>query len=271
MIISDEHQFAFIHIPKCAGTFVRKQLEPIDSYNGMFGATVAVHDKLGELACSHIPMKVLAQYFPGPFQKICSYDSMAVIRNPHDRFVSSVVQFLKTSRGYSGATYTAKRVRYETDRAIEHLRGQTEPYNAEYIHFAKQRSFISLNGKILIKRLYTIDQLPSLAAYLHHRVGVSLVADQPENAAVMPRSEALRAAMEAMQPFYRRILPPNLKHKLWQYLISTKVLDSATKSLAERIYEPNHVKRFVQDYYAEDFEIFELLNEASTGERGCAS
>ena len=36
MIVSDAHRIVFVHIPKNAGTTVRTQLEPIDSYANLF-------------------------------------------------------------------------------------------------------------------------------------------------------------------------------------------------------------------------------------------
>src|SRR5690554_2986132 len=94
MIINDAHQFVFIHIPKCAGTAVRVRLGEFDSSGGAFSISKGFHTEIGELDMAHIPLPVLKRFFPEPYEKVRTYESFAIVRDPFQRFSSSLFQRL---------------------------------------------------------------------------------------------------------------------------------------------------------------------------------
>ena len=70
MLISDSHKFAFIHIPKCAGTTVRKSLLKFDTRNNFYWMhnTLEGFGLQGEKTTidfdkSHLTLNVLKYYY----------------------------------------------------------------------------------------------------------------------------------------------------------------------------------------------------------------
>ncbi len=80
MIISDKHQFAFVHIPKCAGTSLRSILQHFDDRGSKFTGRVDHHTELGELDYVHIPLFALREHFRPEFEAVQQYWSFAVVR-----------------------------------------------------------------------------------------------------------------------------------------------------------------------------------------------
>ena len=73
MIVSDEHRFVFIHIPKCAGGSVRSVLRELDSTGGRFSETYEMHRMIGKVDMTHIPLNVLRENYPDVYKKIEDY------------------------------------------------------------------------------------------------------------------------------------------------------------------------------------------------------
>ena len=99
MIVSDRHKFAFIHIPKCAGTTVRNRITPYDDLGGAHHERVEDHPVLGPTDFVHLPLYTLRDHFPEEFDKVRRYWSFAVLRNPKSRFFSAVAQRVRMYRG----------------------------------------------------------------------------------------------------------------------------------------------------------------------------
>jgi len=95
MIISDRHKFVFIHIPKCAGLYIRSKLETYDDTDGAFSSRVEPHPELGVLDYVHIPLFTLRDYFPQEYAKVAEYWSFSVVRDPYKRFPSSLTQLFR--------------------------------------------------------------------------------------------------------------------------------------------------------------------------------
>src|SRR5215469_2320355 len=122
MIIDDEHRVAFVHIPKCGGTSVRRQLAALDSCRGFFYDR-RDHDALGRLDYCHIPLAFLAAHFRDAFDKVAAYSAFALVRDPHSRFVSATFQRLALFGGVRRTTATASEALQEAERTIDWLSG----------------------------------------------------------------------------------------------------------------------------------------------------
>lgn len=88
MIISDTYRFAFIHIPKCAGTTVRQYFDKYDQKAIESG--LKSHPEFGVFDYNHIPLHVLHYFFLTEYEKVRAYYSFAILRDPFARFPSSV-------------------------------------------------------------------------------------------------------------------------------------------------------------------------------------
>ena len=63
LIISDRFGFAFVHIPKCAGSTVREQIRRIDP-ECFEMAGRRMHPDLGKIDAMHLPLDILRDHFP---------------------------------------------------------------------------------------------------------------------------------------------------------------------------------------------------------------
>ena len=167
MIICDEHRLVFVHIPKCAGTSVRKTLQNLDSRGDKFTSQRSNHPSLGQLDFVHIPLFVLREHFRPEFETLQEYWSIAVIRNPFNRFASSVSQHLNMYSAQSIQKRSREDIQIAIKTSIDYLSRQPkDPHllSSEYIHFQKQVDYIDLDGVRVINNLYLVDEIDNLLA-----------------------------------------------------------------------------------------------------------
>jgi len=261
MIISDTYRFVFVHIPKCAGTTVRMRLQGFDTRNGEFYG-VRQHPQLGRLEYGHIPLFTLREYFPEEFATVRDYWSFAVVREPFSRFGSSISQrlkeYIKTPIHKLGMTEIMKHI----DECIEYLSQQPRHAHllqTEYKHFQKQIDFLEVDGECLIDTIYTLGQIDLLLNDVGQRVGRSITepeknASSHENRTVVFRNEVFRKLIEAVRPLSDRagkILPEGMKQNVRDYVYVSQV------DRLKDVFAMQHVKDFIKDYYAEDFQVYE--------------
>lgn len=272
MIVSDTYQFAFVHIPKCAGTFVRKYLRAFDERDGMFTGRVDHHPVLGNLDYVHIPLFILKKHFPEEFNAILNYWSFAVVRDPFARFASSISQRLKMYSDTSIQQRSISEIREYINESINYLssqpnRGHLLPPG--YIHFQPQIDYLELENKQIVDTIYSVDGIDTLLADVGRRVGRSLVDEDHNqcgpraNQSVVFRSEALRklfvTALPAMH-LVGRVLPNKVKQIVRERLYVPR--DQRLNELFSTVY----VQDFVRDYYASDLAVFNRVRAAERGE-----
>src|SRR5262249_37708599 len=144
MIISDNHRFVFVHVPKCAGTSVRRALREIDTSGGQFWR-IGEHPEMGAVHFAHLTLVDLAQYYPEAFAKIRDYRSMAILRDPRDRFFSAVYQRLREFRLIGQSAITSAMVEAEAAAVRRYLEAAPERLDLEHVHFNRQCDFIELD------------------------------------------------------------------------------------------------------------------------------
>ncbi|MBT8092677.1 MAG: sulfotransferase family protein [Gammaproteobacteria bacterium] len=263
MIISDEYKFVFVHIPKCAGTSVRNCLEKYGRTDPKFSG-IASHPELGKIDMTHIPLSVLRKHFIDEFDKIKTYDSFAVVRDPFDRFPSSFFQRLKMFSEVPVEAMTKKEFAKTVDETMAKLRNlQADavlPY--DYIHFQKQQTYIFYDNAQIVGSLFPLESVSDLFKHASRLIGADVgpTADagaSHDNKSEFFRTDFLSSIAVHVLPFYTRTmkkwLPGNLKRALNSLLIvnqSQRIKD---------VFESTHVRQFVRDYYSEDIELFDRL------------
>lgn len=269
MIISDKYQFAFVHIPKCAGTTVRTPLQRMDDCDGFFTSRVDHHPDLGLLDYVHIPLFTLRDYFSSEFEKVQNYWSFAVMRDPHSRFASSISQRLKKYRNQPIQNCSAVEIKEEIKRSIDFLENQLR-YNhhlpAEYIHFQKQVDYILLDGKQIVDDLYTVDEVDLLLAAVSKRVGCNLCAGgndgqmPQDNRSMVYRNELFRLLMKSTRPVTRlaaRTLSENSRQKLRNMIYIRR------DQRLESVFSSDYVQDFIQNYYQDDIALWNEIRLTS--------
>jgi len=229
MIISDKYNFCFVHIPKCAGTSVRGVLQKFDETLGRFTGHVGAHPEIGKLDYVHIPLAILREYFPGEYKKIKNYHSVAVVRDPYERFPSSLTQHLRMYGEKPIQKMSTKEIRSETDRCINFLDKNRDItlLPPDYIHFQRQCTYIFDNEECLVDKLYTTNQVDQLLCDLSEKTGFPLAKINQDkqvhaNRSVVVRTEGLRILYQATHPLFSKplnaVLTDNIKQKIRNFI-----------------------------------------------------
>ncbi|MBO0732802.1 MAG: sulfotransferase family 2 domain-containing protein [Methylocapsa sp.] len=261
MIISDDYRFAFIHIPKCAGSSVSAQLAGIDSYHGKFSGD-GPHDQLGYIYFCHLPLQTLHDHFPEEFRKVTEYDSVAFVREPQARFASALMQYVRTYKipQFKISVHAAAA---EAAGVIEHLRKKPQTLEAAYSMFLPQTSFTTLNHKVLIKHLFLLGQMAEFADFVRMKTGICFRAGNRENQSAVPRSAIVKDVSSIFRHVYV-YLPQSARYKLKMAAVAYGLYKSATQELSQKLSENHEIRNFIDDYYAEDIMLFKSLRSAQT-------
>ena len=250
MVISDQHRFAFVHIPKCAGTSVRKALQPIDDTVGMFDH-IADHPFMGRINYGHITIADLARYFPDYYERVATFQSVAIVRDPEDRFFSAMFQRLREFKGYAQSQITDAVVYTESRAVIRHLESSIGRLDLEYVHFNRQSDYVFNDGVRVVQRVFALDQLASAAAYIAQCTGVRLVTTERENRTKALRITGLRPLVRALRAPYVSAVPHGLRHRIRAGLVRSGVYGEVESKSFTR--SDPYVAGFLKDYYKSDF------------------
>ncbi|MBI1180278.1 MAG: hypothetical protein GC201_06940 [Alphaproteobacteria bacterium] len=254
MILSDEHQFAFIHIPKCGGTSVRVQLGAIDSYAGRFQMG-EIETELGTVNLGHVPLHALEALYPREFDKVVRYASLALVRDPHQRFLSSVMHRLVARQGVPMALVTGEMVRREAEAAIEVLDRDRSVLPAGYSHYTPQSWYVELRGRRLVKTIVPLDRRDLLQRCVQQATGLILDMAVRENLSAVPANSLMRGAVRLMRPVYRALLPSRAKNRLHSMMRQRGLFRHVGELYAGSSLGNDDIRRFIDSYYARDFEI----------------
>lgn len=251
MIISDEHRFAFVHVPKCAGTSVKSALRAIDSTAGRF-ERIADHPAMGMTHCAHIPLRDLAAFFPSDFRKVRDYRSLALVREPTERFVSAIFQQLREFKHYPQSGITGEVVAAEAEAVMRYLAADPARLDLEHVHFNRQTDFIELEGQRIVKRILSIERMADAVSFIAESTGVS-VGGEHENRTTELRFRALRPVQRLLRRPYA--LVPQARRQ--------RIRDGFTRAgLYRGVAKQQFVRRggvlegFLHDYYARDFALY---------------
>lgn len=267
MIVSDEYRFFFVHIPKCAGSSVRQHLQKFDDRNGFYTG-VSWLSELGQTDLRHMPLFVIKDQFPKEFANLHNYWSFAIIRNPFQRFASSLTQRLRMYGHQPLQKLSISEIKCEIAQAIGHL-GRLPRDNhllsPQFIHFQRQIDFVNLDGHRTVQSLYRVDEINRLLDDVNRRTGGDLESlDNPDlspkNLSLAHRSEFLRRLVEALRPATRaivRTLPESAKERM-----RALVYVPRDQRLGE-LFRAGHVRDFVEDYYREDIALWETVGGAA--------
>jgi hypothetical protein len=270
MIVSDAHRIVFIHIPKCAGTTVRRQLEALDDTGRRFANHDGQHPVLGAIDTAHIPLAVLRQHYPVEYAKVKEYASFALVRNPFERFPSSFTQHLKVCGKGPIKSLPESQIRLEVERVIRFLQGPAgtgEGLPREYIHFQRQRDFVFDDGQQVVQHIYDTSRVEALVEHVFSLAGRSAAhsfeSGERHGQSFVYRNEVWRKAMERARRPARALLPTSVR----------KVAKSLVGSLYEVPRDKRHaplfssppVQEFVKSYYADDIDLVESVTGRRPG------
>lgn len=257
MIINDKHKFAFIHIPKCAGTTIRMSLEKYDSSKGKYSHANGFDPSVGRIDMGHIPLARLRELFPDDYEKVCGYNSFAVVRDPFRRFPSSLYQHL--------AMYSEKPVRTMTredfisalEKIIRYLEVRDTFLDYQFIHFQKQTDYIYDLGEKVVGNIYTPQTLDHMFADIGGLFGEKIILHKQAGEGLIYREGAYATVASIINKIYAGCLKGIAPESLVKYA-KQKFMQKPANAYAD-VFGSNEVKDFIRDYYKEDLELVDNL------------
>jgi hypothetical protein len=146
MLISDPHQFIFVHNPKAAGTTVRTVLTRYDSTGGMFWRRM--DNRLPQRDMAHIPLEHLQTHYPDEFAKFGTYFVFGFVREPLARFVSGFNETHKPLYQRLAADSAHLEEYRATLRAYARRLLAAPNDRCPYVHVSPQHRFFYLGKKL---------------------------------------------------------------------------------------------------------------------------
>ena len=254
MIISDQKKIVFIHIPKCGGTYVRHKLVHLDDRQGAYTSRLERHPDLGLLNFVHMPLKTLRDHFPAEYECVTSYFSFAILRDPRDRFASSVAQYCNR---YS-ATLFKHHTRVTLQRQVSELIGQLTQLDnlcpgdrlpAELIHFQRQSDYTHIDGEQVLSRLVFLKDVDEFLAALLGSEDLRDVDRTQSNETKIYRNQAIKALASIggkLAPGVAQRLPASMSS--WIH----KSLYRGVNNHFDSVFSNADVAAFIAEYYALD-------------------
>lgn len=254
MIISPRHKFVFVHIPKCAGTSVRTQLIKCDSGHIGMGE-VGGHSVLGNIDYGHVPLSLLRQYFPENYSYLERFTSYAVVRDPLDRFGSSLRQMLWRYDNRPMTLIPQEELRDLTRKAIEDVAAELDRPSSKYIFFARQRDFIYDEDRRIVDHLIPMELVPDFIAHIGRITGTAMEAGTRSNQNVELRFKQVGGLAYRVNDVLRRSLPLDMHARIKNMALRLlSIKESAAE--ASGILQMEEVRSFVETHYAHDAQIY---------------
>ncbi|MHB2149543.1 sulfotransferase family 2 domain-containing protein [Calditrichota bacterium LG25] len=263
MIIIDSKKIFFIHIPKCGGTTIRKLLAPVDDTF----LNLKENEELllkGNIDIAHLPLFSVEEFLPYIYQKILYYDTYALIRDPYERFASSLTQRIKMYKKLNLREMNKNELKIEIDEVIDYLRKNNTSnklLDVEYIHFQKQKDYIYNKNQKIIKYIYTIEEIDQLIITLVEKIN-----DKRVSYSFKAENQTLIYRFSFIKNFYKiakniklnrafNMLPSSFK-KIFRNILYKK--QDYSKKFT--VFKSSYVLDFIKEYYREDIELYKKNN-----------
>lgn len=249
MIISTERNFGFVHIPKCAGSTIKRQLLDLHDIKDRF-SSARKHAELGKINRNHLPLYILDHHFPEALAALRAVTSYTLLRDPMDRFISGVAQFAR-DRGREPGEMTPKALRMTAHGIVNYMEATSGFPDIAYTLFIRQSDYVSLHGMRVIDHTYPVEAIDELMDRLEREHGVKLLRGRIWNPTVTYRVPAMVGGLKRLKSTAQKVLPvATYAHvrDLGIKLFTTK----GAPNLTETLRSDDKVRNFVDNFYAED-------------------
>ena len=257
MIVCPEAGFFFIHIPKNGGSSVRDQIQSFDYFEGQFRGTKE-HPDIGLYDSAHVPLAVLCDHFPDAFAMISKLEGYGIVRDPVDRFASSVAQRFRQIQQRRPDTVSDHDVCAELDTVIKELSRTEQPIRREFAFFIRQIEFVDLGGTRMVPNLYRLSNTGQLIHTLGKRLQKPLVEDFHSNKTVTFRYDWMAGPVIALKDLVKKYAPDRmtdgLRRTALKMLTTPKV-----ETIDAQVRGSTEVMSFISDYYHKDFILFDSV------------
>jgi hypothetical protein len=254
MVICEKYGFVFVHIPKCAGTSIRQQIETVDPGNIVFGR-VRAHPVLGKIDYGHIPLTQLRTHFPDAYDRLLRLDSFAICRDPLQRFVSSVRQTLWSYDRRPMTMIPKPELRRLTLGMIDELYRDIDDPPYKFAFFLRQSQFVYDGDRRIVRALYPIEEVPLVLDRLSRKIGRPLDTRRRSNQNIDLRFSGLAPFAYRLNEKLRRRLPQRLHVAIKDASLSLLARKPTATGNSELLEMPE-VRQFVAEVYAGDAALY---------------
>lgn len=254
MIICPTHGFVFVHIPKCAGTSVRRQILTCDPAH-IEQARPGLHPVLGKIDYGHIPLDQLREHFPEHYAYVRDLDAFAVVRDPLSRFGSALRQVLWQYEKRPMTLIPRDELRDTTLRMLDDVARQIDAPSAPFVFFMRQTRFVEDQGRQVTRHLVPLALVPDFIGYISRRTGVPMEPEARANQNVdLKVKGAVGRFAYRLNDVLRRKLPVGMH---------ARIKDGALRVLSNRqsaaeaagLLDLPEVVDFVTEHYADDIRL----------------
>lgn len=252
MILNTTKNFAYVHIPKCAGSMVKSQLAPLKETGNRYEQT-PLHADYGKIHTAHLPLWLVQQMYPDDFKALQEATSYTVVRDPFDRFQSALAQRLKQFHDVDPFTLSADELHREIDTVIRFLQDNPENPTLEFVHFLPQRAFTHLEGRQIVKNIYRLEAVDNMLRAMTPQTGLQFVYALKANQKMNFRLKMLRTPAYAANTLIKTLLPTALYRPLKD--AASAVLTKSPTRFSETILSNPTYSSFIKAHYKDDFEL----------------
>ena len=266
MRYAPESNLLFIHIPKAAGSSIRRAMEPWSrTLDAELGADIGqpdldltekdsriliTHPVVGQLHHAHIPMPIMREHFPVTHKLVMGAEKFAVVRNPKQRFMSAVSQYLREIKGVGASHITGPLVRETAREVIGQIADMELIVDHRYTHFSKQSSFIEDPAMPAEVQVFSMERLGLLQDYLRERTGHEITLAST-NATVRPKAGF--AAIHKAMAVVGKLAPRAVRAKALMLFFKLPFYSRSWNS--SDVEFDADVLTFIDEYYARDWEL----------------
>ncbi len=262
LTISDKHKFVFVHIPKCAGQYIKSYLQPLDDRNGYFHNIKKSFWGAGNVDFGHLPLSVLHKHFQADYAKVLSYYSFCTVRDPFLRFPSAFSQRIRTHKNKELIDLQKKEIFRELDEVLALLdkHRNVDAFPPEISHFQPQADYVFNNGLKVVKHVYSVNNIAMLFDNLMAACDVTFINPNTE----IKKNTSFVFRNQTVEFFYNRIWPFRGTFKLFPENIKaffTNVLFSSPQQRHKNIFFSDHMNDFILSFYKKDVDLFNMIEK----------
>lgn len=246
MIYIRQTGFLFIHIPKCAGTFVKKNLGRYDEFELSFYHSDK-KDKWNKRA--HRTLDEISKQDCDLFLLLEKLNTNAIVRNPYKRFVSALRQHCKEEAPL--ILFSSHMMVHRAKQIIKRIIGGNGAIPKDLVHFTPQSFYTHYEGVQVVKNLWTMENSERLVSLELQKLGGGLAKEQLEIGEVANSgSRYFRDYLSNKFKFLGEGVGAELVLALAKLMDTLS--DRTWERLSTRLDNSLEFRQFISNYYADD-------------------
>jgi len=265
MLFCNDINLAFLQIPKNGSRALKRTLLSNFGVNYApfaedMGWTVAqfkhAYDSGSELGhpdisasnFDHLTLPFWKEHFPITWETFLGAQSLALVRDPRDRFFSAIMQRLGQYSGERTIRADDPIVREEALRICDWLDGRGSFIDKRYIHFTRQIDYIELDGERVVNAVFPLERPDAVSQWLRDQTDHHIPLSPGHS-----RREPKKWARPLLKPahFVSKLFPLHLRKLAYPLWRNSGVFDDAAKRYGS-VDLGVDAEAFIAEFYAAD-------------------